>query len=154
MDNYIKMCIGAKKIQEKLKDNFDFRCQKGYCPKHNCYLEDNRDMIECPVFEEKLDKIYDKDNDEEWDKEHDREDCADFWIGLLTVEQLFSLIRDKYVSDYDMLMNISDFVDKMAGHIRLRMCSLSIQELLLIFVMKRKYGKVWNNKDKKWIGEK
>jgi len=138
MDNYIKMCIEAKEIQKKLRNKFDFRYQKGYCPRHNCFLNDNRDnnTTECPIFENILDEVYDEDS-KEWERIYNKEDCVDFWIGLPTIKQLRSLVNlcwwefDKHCANYH-------FDSK--------------EETALAFIMSLLFDKTWSGKE--WIEEK
>ena len=152
MDNYVKMCMEAGEIQKALKKEFNYAYQ-GYCLKHKCSIEADYDGVAvCPVFEKKMWKAADIGQDEE-DKVTEKEECENTWIGLPTLEQLFSLIRDKYDSDLDMILNFEHFISAYTEVLKV-IEKGTAQELLMIFVMWRKYNKIWNEKEKKWVKDK
>jgi len=147
------MSIEAKEIQKALREEFNFRYQGGYCIKHKCLIEEDLDgSAICPVFEKKASGLWGK-MPKEQDEFYLEEGClySEHWIGFPTVEQLFGLIREMYGSDWSMAMDFGHFIDDEATlKILFPAAKKSVQELLLIFVMKKKYGKIWDNKEAKW----
>lgn len=157
MTNYMKMSIEAKEIQQVLRDEFNFHCQDGYCVKHKCSIEESIDgSAICPVFEKKASELWEK-TPVEQDTFYSKEDCSygEYWVGFPDLEQLFNLMRDKYDFNWLILMNFAYFIEENAIEDFLYPVEeKSVQELLLIFVMKRKYKKIWDRKKEKWIKEK
>jgi len=70
----------------------------------------------------------------------DYADC----IWLPTQAQLQKMVnRSNY--PFGLLFDLHDFVRK------LPVCVTSMEQLWLVFVMKKKYGKIWDDKQEKWV---
>jgi len=89
---YIKMSEAAEKIQEILKDKFDY-CKQGYCIQHKCFIEsDETNCPVCPVFIKKWRSLKQPLGKEERTKFgfNSSGDCEynKKWIGLPYQDQL------------------------------------------------------------------
>jgi len=162
---FILMSLGAIKIQELLKDKFDYRSQ-GYCPQHKCFITEGPDgCSDCPGFLEKYHlltrdksgkcKILTKKQEKQFGF-GSPEDCRwnYKWIGLSTQNQLQNLMEGDcfeqlhklicYIQN-EQIFHKNRRITKKYGHCK------SWEQLWLSFCQKVLYNEAWNDKEKKWI---
>lgn len=182
-EKFVLMSLGAIKIQELLKDKFDYRSQ-GYCSQHKCFIIEGPDGCpECPSFLDKYHSMSRSKNGKKsrimTKKEEDEfgfgspEDCDwnKKWIGLPTEEQLENILKPYFVDFLDLIENFYRFIQieienckpkqsiqfqsigYQSGRMTFMNTHQSIKELWLLFCQKILYNEVWNDKEKKWVKE-
>ncbi len=142
---YILMSEKAIKIQEALKDVFDFRFQ-GYCTKHRCLLTEGYDgSVDCKVYGEWLSSQKGLPDD----KEYKKHSCLyRHWIGLPYQDQLQEMLGENQIARLSLF---SEWIVETLEPVGIYASDEfeSLEQLWLVFVMKEKYNKIW--KDNKWL---
>lgn len=163
-EKFISMCLVATKIQELLKDKFDYRSQ-GYCPQHKCFITEGHDGDQnCPNFLDKYHSMTRSKNGRArimTKKEEDEfgfgspEDCEwnNRWIGLPTQEQMQEQIIHRYPGYLTMFEVFILFLrtDYIRKHVRKGFDSP--EQFWLMFLQEALYGEIWDDKKQKWIKE-
>jgi len=140
---YIKMCEKAKEIQKLWKyENGDWYASQmtkegyfiGVVSKDYEKLCSNT-QVEAPYYQE----------------------YSEYCIWLPRQDQLQEIIIDKY-KDYEedkyIQLTFEFYAFIGSGRKRKGIRKLySMEQLLLAFVMYKRYGKIWNDKEEKWIEE-
>lgn len=162
-EKFVLMSLGAIKIQELLKDKFDYRSQ-GYCPQHKCFIAEGPDGdSNCPGFLGKLHSLeYKEGKYRMLTKEEEAkfdfgspEDCQwnKKWIGLPNQKQLQEQIIHRYPGYLTMFEvfilflrtdYILKYVSKNFG---------SPEQFWLMFLQKELHDEIWDDKKQKWVKE-
>ena len=142
---YAKMSEEAKKIQELLKDEFDWSRQ-GYCIQHKYFIKVNSfGSPECPGWAE----IYEANAV----LASESENCFEFdrWIGLPYQDQLQEIVLaiHKWTA-VDLVWHFSEWATKATNEWGNSIPFGSTEQLLIQFVMKEKYNKTWDDENEKW----
>lgn len=147
------MCKEAERIQELLKDKFDYRTQ-GYCTQHKRFIREIKDGDQsCPGFAEKKKNsslnLWGSKEDCYWNKK---------WIGLPYQDQLQEMVAETSGFDGKRMIGLelcnlwAWYQQNRPGDIGVEMkLWASWEQLWLRFVMKKKYNKLWDDKKEKWI---